>query len=80
MASDWLRWGHLPTGFNLWFSLIGLIPITLALILGVRWIWVERFLLLDHESMTLPIGLFGVRTAKIEYTSIRRVWQKYIRP
>jgi hypothetical protein len=80
MASHWLRWGYLPTGLSLWFSLIGLIPIALALILGVRWIWVERFLLLDHDRMTLPIGLFGMQTAKIEYRSIRRIWQQYIRP
>lgn len=80
MATDWLRWGHPPTGLNLWFSLVGLLPITWALILGVRRIWVERFLLLDHDSMTLPIGLFGMQTAKIDYTSIRGVWQQYIRP
>jgi len=80
MASEWLRGGHFPNGLSLCFGLLGLIPITLALILGVRWIWVERFLLLDRDSMTLPVGLFGMRTARIEYTSITGVWQQYIRP
>jgi hypothetical protein len=43
----------------------------------VRRIWVERYLLLDDDSMVLPIGLFQMRTAKIEYTDIRRVWRHY---
>jgi hypothetical protein len=76
----WLLRGRIPTGFRLWESLIGLIPIALALIVGVRRIWVERYLLLDHDSMVLPIGLFQMGTAKIEYTSIRRVWRHYLRP
>jgi hypothetical protein len=75
IAVDWLRWGHL-----LWFSLIGLIPIALSLIFAVRRIWVERYLFLDNDSMVLPIGMFQMRTTKIEYTSIRRVWRDYIRP
>jgi hypothetical protein len=60
--------------------LIGLIPIALALIVSVRRIWVERYLLLDNDSMVLPIGVFQMRTAKIEYTSIRRVCRHYLRP
>ena len=56
---------------------IGLIPIALALILGVRRIWVEHYLLLDNDSMVLPIGLFQMRTARIEYTSIRSIWRRY---
>jgi hypothetical protein len=80
IAVDWLPPGHIPTGFRLWESLIGLIPIAWALIVGVRRIWIERYLLLDHDSMVLPIGLFQMRTAKIEYTSIRRVWRHYLRP
>jgi hypothetical protein len=78
IAVDWLRWGHIPpTGFGLWHSLIGLIPIAFAFIVGVRRIFVEHYLLLDNDSMVLPIGLFQMRTAKIEYTSIRRVWRHY---
>ena len=30
IAVLWLLWGHVPTGFGLWF---GLVPITLALML-----------------------------------------------
>jgi hypothetical protein len=82
IAADWLPywllpWGHIPTGFRFWESLIGLIPIALAIILGVRRIWVEHYLLLDHDGMVLPIGLFQMRTEKIEYTSIRSVWRRY---
>lgn len=73
----WLPWGHIPTGFSFWRSLIGVIPIAFALIVAVRRISVERYLSLDNDSMTLPIGLFHMRTAKIEYTSIRRVWRHY---
>jgi hypothetical protein len=84
IAVDWLPYvvtsTHIPTGFSLWFSLIGLIPIALALLVGVRRIWIERYLLLDNDSMVLPIGLFQMRTAKVEYTSIRRVWRHYLRP
>ena len=84
MAADWqpywLTGGHIPTGFTLWSSLIGLIPIVWSLILAVRRIWIERHLLLDHDSMVVPAGLFTKRTAKIEYTSIRRVWRHYVRP
>jgi hypothetical protein len=29
--------------------------------------------------MVLPIGPFAVRTTRIEYTSIRRVWRYYLR-
>ena len=76
----WLPGGHIPTGFKLWFSLIGLIPIAGSLIFAVRRIWAERYLLLDHDSMLLPIGPFATRKAKIEYTSIRRVWRHYVRP
>jgi hypothetical protein len=80
MAVDWLPLGHAPTGFKLWFSLIGLIPVVWSLILGVRWISAERYLLLDRDSMVLPIGWLAIRTAKIEYTRIKRVWRHYVRP
>ncbi len=79
-AVDWLPPGYIPTGFKLWLSPIGFIPIAWSLIFAVRRIWAERYLLLDHDSMVLPVGLFATRTAKIEYTSIRRVWRHYLRP
>jgi hypothetical protein len=75
IAVQWLSWGRMPTGFSLWF---GLIPIGLALIVGVRRISAERHLLLDNDSMVLPTGLFQMRTARIEYTSIKAVWQHYL--
>jgi hypothetical protein len=34
--------------------------------------------MLDNDSMVLPIGLFEMRTAKIEYPSVRRVWRHYL--
>ncbi len=84
MAGDWLPYwltgGHIPTGFKLWSSLIGLIPIVCSLIFAVRRICFERYVLLDHDCMVLPVGLFAKRTAKIEYSSIRRVWRHYVRP
>jgi hypothetical protein len=75
IAAQWLSWGHMPTGFSLWF---GIIPIALALMVVVRRISVERYLLLDNDSMILPTGLFQMRTARIEYTSIKRVWRHYL--
>jgi hypothetical protein len=75
MAVQWLSWGHMPTGFGLWF---GVAPIALALVVFVRRILVERYLLLDNDSMVLPTGPFQMRTARIEYTSIKRVWQHYL--
>jgi hypothetical protein len=75
IAVEWLSWGHVPTGFSLWF---GLAPIALALIVGVRRISVARYLLLDNDSMVLPTGLFQMSTARIEYSSIVRVWRHYL--
>jgi hypothetical protein len=80
MASDWLPWGTIPTGFSLWFSVIGLIPIAWSFIFAGYRIWIERYLLLDHDSIVLPIAPLAKRTAKIEYTNIRRVWRHYVRP
>ena len=42
---------HAALGSSLWF---GLIPIALALVVSVRRISVERFLLLDNDGMILP--------------------------
>lgn len=75
IAVQWLSRGHLPTGFSLWFSLA---PIAVALINAVRRMSVERYLLLDNESMVLPIGLFHMGTARIEYSGIVRVWRHYL--
>src|SRR5690242_15584994 len=75
IALQWLLGGHAPTGFSLWF---GLVPIILALMLGVRRISFERYLLLDKDNMVLPTGLFQMSMARIEYTSIQRVWRQYL--
>jgi hypothetical protein len=84
IAPDWLPYwlpvGHVPTGFRFWFSLVGLIPIALAFIVGVFRLSFENYVLLDNDRMVLPLGLFQMRTARIEYASIRRVRRHYVRP
>jgi len=75
IAVQWLSWGQMPTGFSLWF---GFIPIALALINGVRCILFKRYLLLDNDSMVLPIGPLQMWTARVEYVSIKRVWRHYL--
>lgn len=79
MAGDWLPWGHVPDGFEFWHSLLGLIPIAFAILLGLRRILAEQHLLLDNDSMVLPLGVIRINTATIEYASIRRVWRHYTR-
>jgi|ERR1051326_340733 hypothetical protein len=75
IAVEWLSWGYMPTGFSLWF---GLVPVVLACISGVRRMAVAHYLLLDNETMVLPTRPFQMRTAKIQYTSIKRVWRHYL--
>jgi len=75
IAMGYLSLGHLPTGFGLWF---GIIPIGLALLVGVRGILAKRYLVLDNDSMILPTGPLQMRTTKIEYSSIKRVWRHYL--
>jgi len=75
IAVQWLSWGRLPTGFSLWFALV---PVTLAFILAARRTAVERYLLLDSDSMVLPTGLFQIGTTRIPYSSIVRVWRHYL--
>jgi hypothetical protein len=70
-----LSWGRMPTGFSLWF---GLIPIMLALLLGVRRISSDRHILLDIDEMVLPTGFLQTSTAHISYSSIQRVWRHYL--
>lgn len=57
-----LSWGHMPTGFSLWF---GLTPIVMALLLGLRRVWFDRWVLLDKEEMVQVFCkrvLHGLRT------------------
>lgn len=84
IAADWLPYwlsgGHIPTGFRFWSSLVGFIPLAWAFIMSVFRVSFETYLSLDHDSMVVPIGLFQMRTARIEYSSIQRVWRHYVRP
>lgn len=84
IAVDWLPYwlgeGHGPTGFHLWRWFLGFIPIVYAFGLAVCRILFERYLLLDHDRMVVPVGLFQMRTATIDYTGISRVWRHYIGP
>jgi hypothetical protein len=82
MGLAWLAIGG-PLGvgpyypwFNFfYFGSFGVVVVAWAIILSVRWIWFERYLLLDNDSIVLPIGLLKIQTAKIEYTSIRHVYR-----
>jgi hypothetical protein len=65
----------MPTGFSLWF---GLVPILLALLLGVRRVSFDRRLLLDQDEMVLPTGFLQMGTARVAYASIERVWRHYL--
>jgi len=58
-----------------WF---GLLPIVLAVLLGVRRVSIDRLLLLDKDEMILPTGFLQMGTARIAYASIRRVWRHYL--
>jgi hypothetical protein len=70
-----ISWGRMPTGFALWF---GLLPITLALLAGARRVLSDRRLLLDRDEMILPMGFLQLRTARVAYASIERVWRHYL--
>jgi hypothetical protein len=65
----------MPTGFSLLF---GLVPILLALLLGVRRVLFDRRLLLDKDEMILPTGFLQRGTARVAYASIERVWRHYL--
>jgi hypothetical protein len=70
-----LSWGRMPTGFSLW---LGLLPIMLGLLVGVRRVALDRRLLLDKDEMILPTGFFQTGAARIAYPSIERVWRHYL--
>jgi hypothetical protein len=61
-----------PHGFMLWF---GVLPIIVALLLTVRRLAFKGHLILDHHAITLPTGFGRVRTKRIPYASIQRVWE-----
>jgi len=73
----WLLVGALvcgcrPHGFVLWF---GLAPIILGLLATVRRLAFKCALVLDEDALVLPTGFGRVRTTRIPYTSIERVWE-----
>jgi hypothetical protein len=70
-----LSWGRMPTGFSLWF---GVVPVTLALVLGLRRVLCNRVLLLDSDGIALPTGLLQTNTTRISYTSIQLVWRHHL--
>jgi hypothetical protein len=70
-----LSCGRMPTGLSLW---LGLLPIMLALLLGVRRVAFDRRLLLDKDEMILPTGPLQTGSARIAYAGIKRVWRHYL--
>ena len=64
-----------PHGFSLWF---GLVPIIVGIVLAIRRLAFSCFLSLDKDALTLPSGFLRVRTTRIPYTSIERVWQIHV--
>jgi hypothetical protein len=61
-----------PHGFVLW---VGVLPIILGLFAIVRRLAFKSHLTLDREAITLPTGFGRVRTERIPYASIERVWE-----
>jgi hypothetical protein len=64
--------GCWPHGFMLWF---GLAPVIFGLLLAVRRFAFKCYLVLDEDALILPTGFGRVRTTRIPYTSIERVWE-----
>jgi hypothetical protein len=64
--------GCKPNMFSLSF---GLLPIILGLLLTVRRLAFKRYLVLVSDALMLPTGFLRVRTARIPYVNIERVWQ-----
>lgn len=54
----------------------GLIPITLGVASAIRRLVSKRFLVLERDALILPTGFLHLRTARIPYISIERVWQQ----
>jgi hypothetical protein len=67
-----LSCGCWPHGFTLWF---GLLPIMLGLFVAGRRLIFRCYLVLDRDALILPTGFGWVRTTRIPYTSIERVWE-----
>jgi len=72
IAAVAVQCGRSPNTFSLSF---GLIPILLGLLLTVRRLAFKRYLVLDSDALMLPTGFLRVRTTRIPYMNIERVWQ-----
>jgi hypothetical protein len=64
--------GCIPHGFVLWF---GLAPTILGFLVIVRRLAFKCFLVLEEDALILPTGFGRVRTTRIPYASIERVWE-----
>jgi hypothetical protein len=64
--------GCTPHGFVLWF---GLAPTILGFLVIVRRLAFKCFLVLEEDALILPTGFGRVRTMRIPYASIERVWE-----
>ena len=64
--------GCRPHGFVLW---VALAPTILGLLVTVRRLAFKGYLVLDEDALILPTGFGRVRTTRIPYTSIERVWE-----
>jgi hypothetical protein len=61
-----------PGGIVLW---LGIALTMLGLLLAVRRLAFKCHLLLDTDALTLPSGLLKVRTVRVLYKDIERVWE-----
>jgi hypothetical protein len=67
------RWPNTTTSL-----LLGLGPIGLGLLLTLRRLAFKRYLVLDTDAFIVPTGFGRVRTVRIPYTSIERVWEVHL--
>jgi len=66
--------GCWPHGFSL---LLGVVLVASGLLLTIRRLAFKRFLILDVDAILLPTGFAGMRSTRIRYTNIERVWRVY---
>jgi hypothetical protein len=67
-----LACGCRPHGFVLWFALALSI---LGLLSTVRRLAFKCYLVLDKDALLLPTGFGRVRTKRVPYASIERIWE-----
>jgi hypothetical protein len=71
----WLCLVRISNGrLNLFSVILGLIPITMAILLAIRRLVFKRHLVLDIDAILLPTGFLRVRAVRIPYNDIKRVW------